>query len=175
MSDQKTKVNTVYDVYKLYDEHLNSENKHQKYSPTACTKTALLRYTFCDNELNSKLVNKSDLYLKKFPASDLKDALVTQQGVFDSLGDKVSRSSKRTYRSALKKMLEWSQSQPWWEEIFATSVDFSRPTKEPGKNLCQVRVTQRKYKGKYSLTKEEIELASALQQNLIGENFNEIH
>ncbi len=153
---------TSYTVYQHYCQHLKSVKPKAKTDPSAAIKTAVFRYTLPGyglppNATKDEAVN----FLKSLPIHDLQNLLTVQQQVFDSLS--VDGGIQRTYRSALRKMLEWCSSQPWWSSAVSNSATIPQPRKERRGSIEQVRVTKRKKQPNYSLTEEEISLASALQ------------
>lgn len=153
---------TSYTVYQRYCQHLKSLKTKAKTDPTAALKTALFRYTLPGyglpkNATKDEAVN----FFKSIPIHDLQNALAVQKQTFDSLS--VDGGIQRTYRSALRKMLDWCYSQPWWSSAVSNSATIPQPRKERRGNVTQVRVTKRKKQPSYRLTEEEISLASALQ------------
>jgi hypothetical protein len=153
---------TSYTVYQHYCQHLKSVKPEAKTDPSAAIKTALFKYTLPGYGLPPNATKDEAInFLKSIPIHDLQSVLAVQQQVFDSLG--VNSGIQRTNRSALRKMLEWCSSQPWWSSAVSNSATIPQPRKERRGSFNQVRVTKRKKQPNYILTEEEISLASALQ------------
>ncbi|MBI4783270.1 MAG: hypothetical protein HY785_18410 [Oscillatoriophycideae cyanobacterium NC_groundwater_1537_Pr4_S-0.65um_50_18] len=164
MSSEEIKVYTVYDVYKLYCEHLKSANFHSSKGTIPCLKTALLRYTLPGYNLPAEKIDIAQM--KEISAQKMTTLLDIQETVFSSLGDQVSSSTRRTYRSVLKKMVDWSQQQLWWKEASSTQIKPQRLKKKSRGSANNVRVTNRGKQDAYALTDQEIEIASSLQIKL---------
>lgn len=155
---------TAYTVYQHYCQHLKSLKPKDKTDPSACIKTAIFKYTLPGYGLPPNTTKSEAIdFIKQIPIHDFQNALTVQQQVFDCLGKKVSSGSQRTYRSELKKMLDWCFSQPWWSSAVSNSAIISQPRMHRRGSVNQVRVTKRKRQSKYGLTEQEISRASALQ------------
>jgi hypothetical protein len=153
---------TGYKVYLHYCKHLKSLKPNAKTDPAATLKTALVKYTLPGYGLPPNATKSEAVdFFNKIPIHQFQNALVVQQQVFDSLS--VDGGIQRTYRSALKKMLDWCSSQPWWSSALSNSAIISQPRKRHRGSVNQVRVTTRKRKPPYILTEQEISLASALK------------
>lgn len=164
MSLQTGKICSAYEVYLLFCAWLKSQKPNAKTDPTAALRTALFAYTLLGYGLPPNSSTKEALeFLKTIPIYEIPNFLTVQQQVYESLGNKVSSGVKRTYRSALNKLVDWSQSEAWWEQAISQSK--SVPIgKTHQRNLNEVRVTKRRNKGPYALTLVEIDQAS-LQQS----------
>jgi hypothetical protein len=162
MSLVNPETSTAYKVYQHYCKHLKSLKTDAKTDPTAAIKTALVKYTLPGYGLPPNATKSEAVdFLNKIPIHQFQNALVVQQQVFDSLS--VDGGIQRTYRSALRKFLEWCSSQPWWSSALSNSAIISQPRKRHRGSVIQVRVTKRKRKPPYILTEQEISLASALK------------
>ncbi len=144
---------TLADVYHLYCKHLQEEN------PTALPnlKTALVRYTLPGYGLPPEAKkDTADAFMTTVPLYQFKDALNVQQRVYESLGDKCSPASKRNYRHALKKMLDWCSQQKWWKENARAESGEYAPIMRKGSGR-PVRATNRNcFLPKYTLKDSEI-------------------
>ena len=148
-----TKPLSLFDIWSLYEREISATQPQEKAQATLSrTKTALLRYTipgwgFAMSK-GGKLTNwetETALnYMKGISLAQFQAAYQIQQEVFDL--QQVPSNSQRTYRAALKKLLEWCEEQPWWlKSVSISKKRFSSP-KKPSKTAIDVRVTNRKYK-----------------------------
>ncbi|HEY9298797.1 MAG TPA: hypothetical protein VIQ31_21060 [Phormidium sp.] len=123
---------TLYDLYILYCEELKSKGNDGKTDPTAALRTGLLRYTIqkwgfplpSGHKMTQDEVNTGVEFLKKIPISEVPHLLEYQQEVFESLGGK---SSSRTYRLHLKRMVDWCLKQSWWQELTHSKLEQRSP------------------------------------------------
>jgi hypothetical protein len=170
---------SLFDVWVEYEEHVRATMPPKKAEASlAQTRTALLRYTLPQwvpyflfstkgQRLTSKEVEERLNKLKHLPFGPinyLEWAAEAQEKVFDDL--QVPGNSRRNYRWALKKFLDWSRKQPW---IGVTVPDFSHPPPSSRKrkkrgSATDVRLTTRKLRKNYKLTEDEI--SEQLQQEL---------
>ena len=104
--------------------------------------------------------------MAEVPLQDFSNALNIQQKVYDALGHKITGASKRNYRCALKRMLDWCSNQQWWKEATRSASGEYAPRMMHGRNLTSnpVRVTNRKRKPFYALT--PVEISQTLQNEL---------
>ena len=174
MSLQTGKVCSVYEGYKPYCEQLKSQNPDAKSDPTSPLRTALFVYTLPGYNLPPDSSREEAIeFLKTIPIYELHNFLAVQQKVYESLGNKVASGTRRTYRSALKKLVDWCQSQAWWE----TAISQSNPVPIPKthqRNAKKVRVTNRTIKGAYALTPAEIDEASLRQAEKNSQASNQL-
>lgn len=148
-----TKPLSLFDIWNLYEREISATHPQEKAQATLSrTKTALLRYTipgwgFAMSK-GGKLTNwetETALnYMKGISLAQFQAAYQIQQEVFDL--KQVPSNSQRTYRAALKKLLEWCEEQPWClKSVTISNKRFSSPKKH-SKTAVDVRVTNRKYK-----------------------------
>lgn len=148
-----TKPLSLFDIWNLYEREISANQPQEKAQATLSrTKTALLRYTipgwgFAMSK-GGKLTNWETetalKYMKGISLTQFQAAYQIQQEVFDL--QQVPSNSQRTYRAALKKLLEWCEEQPWWLKSGSISEKrFSSPKKQ-SKTAVDIRVTNRKYK-----------------------------
>jgi hypothetical protein len=148
-----TKLLSLLDIWNLYEREISATQPQEKAQATLSrTKTALLRYTMPGwgfvMSKGGKLTNweteKALNYMKGIGLVQFEAAYQIQQEVFDL--HQVPSNSQRTYRAALKKLLEWCEEQPWWLKSASISEQrFSSPKKQ-SRTAVDVRVTNRKYK-----------------------------
>ncbi len=151
-----TKPQSLFEIWNLYKKEI-SANQPQKeaHATLSRTKTALLRYTLpgwgfavpkgkklTDRETETALNNMKGISLEQFQEADQ-----TQQLVFDL--QQVPSNSHRTYRAALKKLLEWCEQQPWWSKSINISEKRFSSANTQKKSAVDVRVTKRKYKNSH--------------------------
>jgi hypothetical protein len=124
------KVSTLADFYQLYENYLNLKFEEKKaYSVIAKTKTSLIRFVLPEwgflLKLDGNLSFAENLeglnFMKDIPIHQVVYALEVQERVFDKFGDRASPPSRRVYRSALRKMMDWGKSQDWWAQCVTTS------------------------------------------------------
>ncbi len=165
MSLLNRQITSVHEVYQLYCQQPKKDNPQAKSDLAAATKTAL-RYVARGYGLPKEANTKELLeFLKTIPLAELPNAPKVQQKFFDAQG--VSGRSQRTYRWALKKMIDWCTSQAWWSSALSNPV-ITPPSRSRHKvSVNNIRLTKRKQKPAYGLTDGEISDASAeqLQKN----------
>jgi len=172
MSLINPQITSVYEVYQLYCQQLEKDNPQAKSDPTAAIKTAL-RYVARGYELPKEANKKEAIeFLQKIPLAQLTNSLFVQQKVFDELG--VSGGSQRTYRWALKKMIEWCTSQAWWSSALSNPV-ITPPSRSRPTGYRNIRLTKRKQKPVYGLTDQEISDASAEQLQKNSQTFTPLN
>jgi hypothetical protein len=169
MSLENRPITSVYEVYQLYCRQLDKDNLQAKTDPKAVIKTAL-RYVAHGYDLPKEANKKEALeFLKTISLAQLPNAPDVQQKVFDA--QKVSGGSQRTYRWALKKMIEWCTSQAWWSSALSNPI-ITPPSRSRHKgHVGNIRLTKRKQKPAYGLTDEEISDASVEQLQKSSETF----
>lgn len=125
------------DYYRLYESYIKSKLDEKKaYSEIAKLRTSLLRFLLpgwgfvlkVDGNLSPSETIEGLKFMEQIPIYQAVYALEAQGKVFDQFGDRVSSASRRVYRSALKKMLDWGQSQDWWKRSVETVLDGRTPT-----------------------------------------------
>ena len=130
------------DVFVLYSELLQSQKPDQKYVD-ANIKTALCKYVL--PALGYEVNRDNYLEIMKLVTIDqLKDLRSVQESYFSE--SKTKGQQRRTYRSHLNKLLEWCNSQRWWDNtlmgvLFSQYCPKYSPRKSPQKrgNLPHVR------------------------------------
>jgi integrase len=97
-----------------------------------CLKTALKKYVIpeLDKSVESLTPRKFAQYCESLPIEELKNALSLFDQAFDTAvkAEKLSESTKRNYRSALGRFMDWVERQIWWKEIF---IEDSLPKTAP--------------------------------------------
>jgi hypothetical protein len=104
------KVNTVFDLFSLYKDELNSKNNSNEIS---LLQSALVRFTIpgwggplLKGERATPLEITTSLeFLKSIPAEKLPNALSIQKETFEKLG--IKKDSQRAPRYRLKRFIEW--------------------------------------------------------------------
>jgi hypothetical protein len=167
-----TRTLNLADAYVLYLDYLNLDcsKKHQQ----SQTKTVIIRYvlpgwgfpikTRC---VSPDEVDKALKFMQKISLRKFHSALDVQSSVFDSLGDRISLASKRTYRWGLKQMLTWCGSQQWWKDsVKEPLTPKCSPHFRTGRSIevAMPRVTNRPRLSSYFLSPQE--RLPALQQSL---------
>lgn len=131
------KVINLADHYQLYKAHLKSTLDEKKAdSEIAKLKTSILRFLLPEwgfiLKLNGNLSPSETIeglkFMEQVSIYQAVHALEAQEKVFERFGDRVSAASKRVYRSALRKMLVWGQSQDWWTQSVEPALDGRTPT-----------------------------------------------
>jgi hypothetical protein len=165
MSLANRQITSVYEVYQLYCQQLEKDKPQAKVDPAAAIKTAL-RLVARGYELPKEINTKEALeFLHEIPLAQLKNTHFFQQKAYDALG--ISLRSQRTYRWALKKMIDWCTSQAWWSSALS-NPGITPPSRSRHKgSATNIRLTKRKQKPVYGLTDREISDASVeqLQKN----------
>lgn len=141
------------DVYHLYLQEVRQTNSESKgYSLAAKLKTALIRYTLpgwgfstgLNEPKNNQVMEEGLQFMKKITLQNLTQALAVQEMVYSTLGDTVSGASKRTYRSALKQMLDWCQDQVWWKRTVSFHSEHHTPRMKPSprkpREVCPLKL-----------------------------------
>lgn len=131
------KVNNLADLFGLYSAYVRDQfEKNKADSNIAKTKTSIIRYALPEYGFSFKLdgnLSPSEMmeglkFMEGIPIYQVRHLLEAQEQVFDKFGDRVSPNSRRVYRSALKKMVDWGKSQDWWQQLVETSPDGRTPT-----------------------------------------------
>lgn len=168
---------SLFDVWVEYETYVLATLPPKKAQASlAQTRTALLRYTLPawqpsfspkGQRLTKEEIEEGLNRLKRLDKRNvliyLEVALGTQEKVFDALD--VPGNSRRTYRWALKKFLDWVPEQPWvsWTLLSIPKQSASRKRRKKGSAL-NVRLTTRKIRKHYKLAQEEI--PQSLQQEV---------
>lgn len=131
------KVVNMAEFYLGYEAYLKSRfNKGKAYTEIAKIKTSLLRFVLpewgfilkVDGNLSPSETIDGLKFMEQIPIHQAVHALETQRKVFDRFGDRVSAASRRVYRSALRKMMDWGRSQEWWTQSVEPTLDGKTPT-----------------------------------------------
>lgn len=139
------KVINISDFYLLYETFLKSNFEKEKADLLiAKAKTSLIRFALPYYgsllKLNGNLSPSETIegleFMQQIPIYQVVHLLNAQEQVFNQFGDRVSPASRRVYRSALKKMLDWGESQDWWKQ----SIETSSIGKTPKMIICKKRV-----------------------------------
>ncbi len=163
MLDSLTDPTTIADAYRLYTAHsLNDAT-----SDILQIQTAIIRYTLpgmgfslSDSKRLSFLqISEALEFMEQTPLLQLVHLMDAQKQVYDRLGSSVTSASKRTYRWALKRMLDWCTSQIWWRAASSSSLEKYAPPHRNVHNklsIKQVRCTNKKRLPSYKLNDNEI-------------------
>ncbi len=144
--------NNLGSIFTAYSAYLKVQNPDKPYCD-ANIKSALVRYTLPGWGLTVEKGQDPVKLMAQVPIHQFKDALATQEGVFESLGKEVSGQTKRTYRMHLKQMLNWCSKQRWWKENFIGDMPKYAPRMLVRKGSAKdIRVTTKPKKGNYGLT-----------------------
>jgi hypothetical protein len=148
-----TNPRSLFDIWLLYQSEISATQSQTEADATLSrTKTALLRFTLPGWGLavpkGSKMTAlETEIalnYMKNISLEKFQDAYQTQQKVFYS--QKVSSNSQRTYRAALRKLLEWCELMPWWSKSMSISDKRFSSKKQQQQSVVDARVTNRQYK-----------------------------
>jgi hypothetical protein len=131
------KVVSLVDFYQLYESFLKSHFEEKKAEAILSkTKTSLIRYGLPEYGFPLKLegnLSPSETvegvkFMEQIPIYQAAYLLEAQERVFTKFGELASPASRRVYRSALRKMIDWGRSQDWWQQSVETSPDGRTPT-----------------------------------------------
>ncbi|HEY9665111.1 MAG TPA: hypothetical protein V6C65_42260, partial [Allocoleopsis sp.] len=165
---------SVFDVVLAYQRSLQVSQSPQKAEALmAQLKTALLRYTLPGwgfpasqgQRLKAVEVQAGLEYLKQVALEQLPDAPDIQEQLFKQL--EVPGNSRRNYRLALNKLMEWSRQQPWYPHSHEIPRWRMPRRHQPRASVTRVRLTRRKRLDNYGLGEVESDVISPeLQQEL---------
>ena len=148
-----TNPRSLFDIWLLYQSEISATQSQTEADATLSrTKTALLRFTLPGwglavskgNKMTALETEMALNYMKNISLEKFQDAYQTQQQVFDS--QKVPSNSQRTYRAALRKLLQWCELMPWWLKPMSISDKRYSSTKKQQQSVVDARVTNRHYK-----------------------------
>ncbi|HEY9658314.1 MAG TPA: hypothetical protein V6C65_07675, partial [Allocoleopsis sp.] len=149
---------SLLDVVLAYQRSLQAAESPQKVKEQmAQLKTALLRYTLPGwgfptpqgQRLKAVEVQAGMQYLQQVALDQLPDAPQVQERMFEAL--QVSGNSRRNYRLALNKLMNWCREQSWYPHARETSPRQVTRQHQPKGSVTQVRLTERKRLGEYRL------------------------
>lgn len=134
--DRKKVINLAV-FYHLYESYLESSfAEKQAYGVIAKTKTSIIRFVL--PEWGFPLKTEGNLapcetieglkFMEQISIYQAVHALEVQERVFEKFGDRASPASRRVYRSALRKMMNWGRSQDWWKQSVEISPDGRAPS-----------------------------------------------
>ncbi|HEY9695715.1 MAG TPA: hypothetical protein V6D10_00360 [Trichocoleus sp.] len=139
------KVISLADFYHQYEDSIKTESGERKGKAIiAKTKTSVLRYALpeygfplkLDGNLSAVETIEGLKFMEQIPIYQAPYLLEAQERVFTKFGGRVTSASRRVYRSALKKMMDWGESQNWWKQSVGTSSKVRTPTMI----ICKKRV-----------------------------------
>jgi hypothetical protein len=131
------RVVNLTDYFRLYECFLQSEYEASKAKLIiAKTKTSLVRFTLHKYgfplKLDGKLLPSEMIeglrFMEQIPICQSAYLLEAQEEVFTKFSDQIPSASRRVYRSALKKMIDWGTTQDWWQQSVAKSAVGRTPT-----------------------------------------------
>jgi hypothetical protein len=149
---------SLFEVLAAYEQALQvAEPSHKANATIAQLQTALLRYTLpgwgfsppSGQRLKAAEVEAGLEHLKQVPLEQLPQASEIQEQQFEAL--RVPGNSRRNYRLALNKMIDWCRKQDWYPGSSAEQHKVS-PRQRASKGSAQtVRLTSRRNPNQYGL------------------------
>ena len=164
--------NLLLEALREYEASLRATLPQKKAEATlAQMRTALWRYTlpgwgfpFAQGPRMSPAEYEQGLhFLKQISVERLQDAPEVQERLFEQL--ELAGNSRRTYRCALHRLIDWCKQQSWWEGEVEANIRRSTSRKRQRKpSANELRLTTRRARQPYRLA--QTEQSESLQQEL---------
>ena len=163
---------SLLDTLLHYEEHIRTTMLEKRANATlAQVRTALLRYTLPGWGFSSpqgRRLSQEDYelglnFLRQVTLKQLGEAPALQEQLFEQWS--VPGNSRRNYRWALNRFIDWCKGQPWFESEVGSTLERPVARKQAVRGSANdLRLTSRPSKGAYRLAESKI--PASLQQEL---------
>ncbi|WP_242050392.1 hypothetical protein [Oculatella sp. FACHB-28] len=149
---------SMFEVFTTYEQAVRvAEPTHKANAAIAQLQTALLRYTLpgwgfsgpVGQRLKAAEIEAGLEHLKKVPLDQLPQAPEIQEQQFEEF--EVPGNSRRNYRLALNKMMNWCRQQDWYPGSLEEQRKITPRQRARKGSAQQVRLTSRKSPNQYGL------------------------